>query len=412
MIDSARRATDRFRGQPGLLAAGLLLAAGGMLLLGGASSSSSSNCFQGVFSDDPVHCQVLAKAYDEDVLDIAAMYEGGDALHVFINNDRSEYEDIDAFVRGQAKAAVQAGDPIAYCYEGSRENKCQYGTLTITRSTLLPPSERFPEIILYPGGEDALRGIRGWASFEKLWPRSDAVFFGASAAADTPPTGPFDLTGLDYTGLDDDCIASDVPSLERAVHERVSCGWWVRQPGAGTAGAMSMGRYPKKTGYVQIKAEPGREAEAIARAQKVITWAVGPDDPGYGSLNSGRTYLVPVKYDFGELWRWRVLLDRFSKLPGNRIGIVSARVENNQIRARSEKQFFIPESGVKPVREIDGWFSFDPVTFRTTIYVYSHDPQATLKGLPKLLEQLGIPGDAVGVVMDARHEPQDVIVLE
>ena len=422
MIDRAKRAADRFRDRPGVLAAGLLLAAAAMLLLGGASPSSSSNCFQGVFAKDPVHCQVLVKAYNEDVLDIAAMYEGGAGLHVLINNDRSEYEDIDAFVRQHAKAAVQAGDPIEYCYEGEwwQDYCAQEGTLVIADLTLLPPSERYEEIILYPGGESALQGISGWASFKKLWPRSDAIFARAQrASSSSSPTGPFDITGLDFTGLDltnlDDCsrFSTDLANAT----SRWESGWcdrWLRYPGAGFVGEIDTRSHPQSTYYVQIKTEPGKLDEAIARARAAMpSWALaGPDDPDYGSISDGRSYVVPVKYDFGELWRWRTLLRRFAKLPGNRIGIAGAKVHHNLIHPRPEIQFFVPGSGVKPARKTDKWFSTDPVTYRTTINVYSHDPQATLQGLPKLLEQLNIPADAVGVVIDDRYEAPGVAVPE
>ena len=40
--------------------------------------------------------------------------------------------------------------------------------------------------------------------------------------------------------------------------------------------------------------------------------------------------IIPAKYDYGELWRWGVILDRFVLSAGNTIGITAAGVSTNQ----------------------------------------------------------------------------------
>ena len=39
--------------------------------------------------------------------------------------------------------------------------------------------------------------------------------------------------------------------------------------------------------------------------------------------------IIPVKYDFGELWRWSVILNRFAVSAGNTVGITAGRVVLN-----------------------------------------------------------------------------------
>ena len=116
--------------------------------------------------------------------------------------------------------------------------------------------------------------------------------------------------------------------------------------------------------------------------------------PGYDEERLDIT-LVPVKYDYGELWRWATILNRFALSPSNTIGVVGAYVDTNADYWGDE---FFP---------LDGWKLADfedASTFRETVGVDVVDAQAVLEALPELLPLLGIPVDAVGVVRVVEEE--------
>ncbi len=93
--------------------------------------------------------------------------------------------------------------------------------------------------------------------------------------------------------------------------------------------------------------------------------------------------IIRVKYDFGELWRWATILDRFAVSAGNTIGIVDAKVGWN----RSPDLYLNGLSQAKRVRDR-----------RETINIYAREPQRVAAALPELLLLLGIPVDAVGII--------------
>ena len=105
--------------------------------------------------------------------------------------------------------------------------------------------------------------------------------------------------------------------------------------------------------------------------------------------------IIPVKYDFGELWRWSVILDRFSLSAGNTVGIITARVGVNV--SPGVDDIWLLED-LKQARSIS-----HEADIRETVVVWALDPPVAAAALPDLLPKLGIPVDAVGIVYHAER---------
>ena len=111
--------------------------------------------------------------------------------------------------------------------------------------------------------------------------------------------------------------------------------------------------------------------------------------------------IIPVKYEFGELWRWSVILNRFAVSAGNTVGITSAEVGGNHGGYRRPV--------VWPLADLKKVNLSDTSEIRETIVVWALDPQVAAAALPQLLPKLGIPLDAVGVVAHAERFVEPVV---
>ena len=143
-------------------------------------------------------------------------------------------------------------------------------------------------------------------------------------------------------------------------------------------------RDDNNTLYIQYKSPPTDEAELEALAERIL-----PSALGRGEVD--RIEIIPVKYDFGELWRWSVVLDRFASSAGNIVGITGGVVATN---ATSHG-----ESVWVNDFEIPHWASglYWPEV-RDVVGVWALRPHIAAEALPELLPQLGIPIDAVAFV--------------
>ena len=127
--------------------------------------------------------------------------------------------------------------------------------------------------------------------------------------------------------------------------------------------------------------------------------------PGYDT--DGFTHTVEfarVKYDFGQLWRWKVILDRFSLSAGNTIGILGADVDANLYGSYYGYENLIWLNGAKPVKSDPLW-GRDWSTVRNILVVWAEKSLigGAASALPRLLPALGIPTDAVGLVRPADY---------
>ena len=111
-----------------------------------------------------------------------------------------------------------------------------------------------------------------------------------------------------------------------------------------------------------------------------------------------------MKYSFPDLWKWGVILDRFAKSQGNIIGILHAGVHNNTRAAylSYELGLYLEEGSGSVWSEGEGYAN--PGLVRETISILALDPYVVQDALPVLLPQLGIPVDAVGVILKDRQK--------
>ena len=172
---------------------------------------------------------------------------------------------------------------------------------------------------------------------------------------------------------------------------RQDCGAYKRFPDLHLAGWLEVFNYPLER-HVQVKTEPGQGVAAIAATRAALReWRDYPGDEW--------VFIYPVKYDYGEYWRWSVILDRFIHSPGNTLGIVGAFVEYNVVSRGSTIR---SASGLQAVQNMRA----EPELMRITLNIMTVEPEITLSGLPRLLGQLGIPNDAVGIVREVVNQPR------
>ena len=150
--------------------------------------------------------------------------------------------------------------------------------------------------------------------------------------------------------------------------------------------------------YIQVKAGPGEETNVETALREEFIRRGGPGADG-GSNN----VTIPVKYDYQELWRWQLILNRFALSSGNTIGITGAVVSDN-------RDWY--DEAVSPWSSLtvaDGDAYSD---FRETVHVWALDAQRVAKALPTLLPLLGIPVDAVGVIGRFSSKPVPLVEPE
>lgn len=358
---------------------------------------TSADCFGGVLSADPVHCRVLQGMHDDGDMTVEAMYEGGGALWIFVaEKSRAELETIYGQIR-------QAGhreylDDRSICREYIDYYGCSPGVLRVDRIVALPPSVRYDDIELYGGGAEARKKHRGWAGLKEVWPTRASLGVARGAAGAQAAATTISVAGVDTTSFPErDCSTYDPVAL----HKR-ACFAYADFPGYNIAGWLDW-----RGDHYHVYARPPSEdnqdsflADIEAELRRRYSYQI---------TEQGFTFTVlPYKYDFNQLWRWTVLLDRFAEAEGNTIGIVSARLWYNQLVKPDE----YVRKAVHPVREwpgVDGYANPDAI--RPTINLYTHDLDNTMAALPELLRLLKIPADAVGVVVEPNRAPDPVDVL-
>ena len=243
---------------------------------------------------------------------------------------------------------------------------CMLG-YTFDHASFLPWSSAYDDIHLAPGGAAARQSRPGWASWRQLWP--------ATAAGPRGASGSFDVSGVDVTNF------PDVECVHR--HGTTSCDMWSRHPELGIAGWHDYG----DKAFVQIKAPTGEEGNAESAGRELLRI--------YSDYEDDDLTITPVKYDYEELWRWQLILNRFALSSGNTIGITGAVVrENGDWYERAVFLNDLTEAA---------YYSYSD--YRETVHVWALDAQRVANALPTLLPLLGIPVDAVGVVGQFSTEP-------
>ena len=334
-------------------------------------------CWDGVLSQDPLHCYALEEAEREKLINVTALYEapGGGPLYVWLNQTGPVSDAVDAFLKAKSKEF----------YDRWPDRVSPYLDGILDYFDGLPPPSGYEDIVLHVGGEKAQGALRGGASWRQIWPTSTDRNGVRSA-------GGFDVSGVNTT---------DFPEVDcRYEQLGTTCERWREYPSLGVAGVT--GSPNPRTVYLRFKNVPQDESEITALKNRLYPCHdtigrctyVQDGVTHYQYHDPENTFdveFIPAKYDFGELWRWATILDRFAVSPGNTIGIVAANVRRNNKGSSP--------STVYPLDDLRETESLSEL--RPTILVGALDLPGAVGALPTLLPQLGIPVDAVGIVIHA-----------
>ena len=236
----------------------------------------------------------------------------------------------------------------------------------------LPLAKSYAHVDIRVGGAKSRKKDGGWASYRQLWPASSDD----NGVMSPTGTGRFDVSDVDITNIPAlDCnhrIAGGKGCDRAERYSDLGVGGWVSP-------AFEWGKW-----YIQIKASANDDPRMAAARGTLLA----------KGFNADRLVLIPVKHTYQELFRWAVILDRFSRSAGNTLGISSAVVGGNT--GRDDRYAYpLPEIPRQGLTE-DGGVDWN--THRTTIVVRTQKLQETVDALPQLLGQLSIPVTAVGVV--------------
>ena len=375
------------------------------------------DCFGGALSEDPLHCYVLEQARAAGLIDVAGIYEAPGVehrrwgvhtdrplLYVSVREGRLPAALFD-YTREQSYAFYDRWPELvpfekygSLCDELYRNQpeefpKCYLLGTGVLAETLLPRPSAYERVLLVTGGEEGRRKVRGWASWRQLWPRQAAQ--GGSGVRDASGGPAFDVSDVDMTNIPE----IDESTCLRWESGKAGCSSHLRFPDVRIAGGHS--HRELRMNYVQIKDPPTDPAEVKALKDRLMPCrdVIGRCD--YIHPEHGRTVItwtdatstieiIPVKYDFAELWRWTTILNRFALSAGNTIGIWSALVGDNPKLPPGEAVYL---NGIMPAGQ------FEPERKRETITVFTTaDLRSVADALPVLLPLLGIPVDAVGMV--------------
>ena len=342
-------------------------------------TAEPEECWDGVLSAEPLHCYILQQAQEQGLLAVDAIYEidGRDDtsyLRIYLKGERGWISDeTGAFLREKTAEFLLRWPRKAP--KGDEYEKCrghfshEYCLLDVPiwsgkPTMFLPWPVGYTSLSLKLGGAEARLTEGGWASWRQLWPKAPG------GGIDVAPRDGFDVSDVDLTNIPE----VDCEKIGRSVVQD-SCYAWERHPGLGIAGWH--GGEIGSPVYIQLKSPSGDEAGLEALKRELV--------PDYGD-GRRKVVIIPVKYDFEELWRWAEILDRFSLSAGNTIGIRSADVSWS---SRPGPHGILLGDLVPPLDSPDR---------RETIRVGAQVPQRVADALPTLLPLLGIPVDAVGQV--------------
>lgn len=355
-----------------------------------------AGCFNGALSDDPLHCYVLEAAQREGIIKIESIFQGGKVLYVYlhdaepvsnevlISNEVTEY-----FKAKSIEFVEQWPDQVFYSKYETCSRRLDTSPLDCLlnhhtgwhETAVMPHAENHENILLRPWTSESLRSTRGWAAYRQVWPDRATGGQGVPAIPSL-----FDVSEVDMTNIPElDCYAPIIDDSQVN-----GCDKYKQHPNVGNIVGWYTTTYGK--GYVQLKPPEGEDLDAAAAKAKLVR--------AYPASTEDRWVITPVKYDYQELWRWATLLDRFAFTSGNSIGITGAFIASNIHPWANFAESVFPLPSL-PEAEIGAGEDH-----RATIGVVTLHLQETLDALPKLLSQLGIPVDAVGVVIRPDGTPE------
>ena len=366
------------------------------------------DCWGGVLSGDPLHCYVFEEAQKAGLMKVDSMYlaPGLAPLYVYLEQSELASAELMKFLHDKTfEYMAQPGkEPDSYgaadCdgLTGRSWYRCVdkalgYPTWTVFSSMAslrFPPSLEYPAIALRVGGGEARRSVGGWASWKQLWP----VPVGGGASGSTG----FDVSDVDLTNVPGaDCHTGTMA---------LSCLAWVALAGAEPGFAGMHAHDYGDTIYVQTTTPIPKDPAGLEALKRRLAPAFEESILHWSRISRGESYkveFIPVKYNFGQLWRWNVILDRFALSAGNTVGIDAGWVRTNAEFDDGRHPEYTWLNGVQPAGSDGATHNWDRV--RNILAVMTLDPAATIVAFPTLLPALGIPLDAVGLVIRADDRP-------
>ena len=409
-----------------VVAAALLLLAAVVVRAADAAPSPTpplGDCFGGLLTADPLHCYALEQAHLAGHIDVEAVYLAGNVLYFSLRQSEPVAEPVYAFLKAKAYEFFDTWP--AQVPDNPREHLCvdfvrprRSGSMTkadvwtayrecvLERTAwqggdMLPLSLSYQNVLFHTGGEAARRTQVGWASWRQVWPAGAA---GVARDAPAAAAAAFDVSDVDTSNIPEPDCKEAFPGAGNWV--RNSCRSWQRYHAAGSAdlaGLHSDGSPERNatTFYFQVK-QPPSDAGGLEALKETLF----PEHKRHGY----KVEIIPVTYDFGELWRWATILDRFVHSAGNTIGLINAEVGTN-LGVLSESLW--PLTELHPVPPAYGPSPSVPraALIRETIIVGAWEPQVVVDALPVLLPALSIPVEAVGVVEKRYRGPGRTLPL-
>ncbi len=347
-------------------------------------------CWDGALDGEPEACFVLEQAEADGALQVEAVYEAPSGpLYVMLAQSEEVDEDLLWVLREKFfDYVVTPGGAAAYNMDAKCDGYVDLESCAVDlfgedhmyfrarqgASLFSIPTSTHDDVLLLAGGFEGRKIVPGWGSWSQRWPKTD----GATGLARPASTvGPLDVSDVDtVSGLaDEDCESypHTVPAGACAVWRNFREWGYV-----GRKGPSVWLPGERNVVYVQLKGPivdiPGFGEEGHRELELSLIGQGAMD--AYGSGELAFEY-IEVKYDLGELWRWAVILDRFTYSQANTVGITNAELRSN---------------GVGPER---------PQDYRVAIAIWALDPQAARAALPEILPALGIPVDAVAATYRA-----------
>ena len=363
-----------------------------------ADSPPLGKCYGGALSSEPLHCYILEQAETDRVLAVEAVYRSGRSLYVYISQKGDMTKEITGYLREKTgefydrwPGSAPDGSRYVRCRRFDNSHReCLMDHQSWTGGVdyvFLPWPAGYTAVGVFAGGAEARKSRRGWPSWSQLWPLEEE--------SDGKPgdlVGKFDVSELDLnTEREVDCRLWPTGSF---------CGAWKKYPGSGITGWYSVPYEEENTAKIHLQAKvPPADQEQL----EAVKEALATDD--YDPSIKYEVVVIPVKYDYGEMWRWAEILQRFAATSGNTIGIITARVSSNSISGHREVVWPLKDF----LRPSDSAGAYDE--FRQTVRIVANDPQRVAAALPVLLPQLGIPVDAVGMVILSEWEEHVTAML-
>ena len=352
-------------------------------------SSYDEDCFGGVLTAEPLHCYALGRAERRRVIDVEAIYEAPSrVLYVMLRQEEPLSESDLRFLKEvsgeyfDAKRPAQREYRHEICWDVELHRRECALALAQWEAGVMPLPIEYASIHIRTGGAEARRIEPGWASWRQLWPEPEG-------GVEPYRAGVFDVSDVGTTNFPELDCRKEFPYGHSMTP---SCLGWTDLDRAIAGGRADRRQIPNIM-YIQVKSPPSDPAE-LERLKEHLS----------SELRSKyEVEIIPVPYDFGELWRWSVILERFAHSAGNTIGITRAGVTANDYPHLTSP--VISRRTARPDS------SDDVSTWRETVYVGALNAEQVADALPDLLPQLGIPVDAVTIVIEDYKGPSHGFAL-